>query len=62
MDVDNEADYKEMVKKIHNMEPPGMIKIYVDMKHVKKLPCHQGLDSGEDTRPSDDDDQVVHSY
>ncbi|KIJ21121.1 hypothetical protein PAXINDRAFT_6893 [Paxillus involutus ATCC 200175] len=57
MDVDNEADYKEMVKKIHDMEPPGMIKIYVDMKHVEKLPRHQGLDSGEDTRPSDDDDQ-----
>ena len=37
IDVDNKADYKEMVKKIME-EKQLMVKIYMDMWSVKSLP------------------------
>ncbi|KAF8836667.1 hypothetical protein BDN67DRAFT_1014485 [Paxillus ammoniavirescens] len=37
MDVDNSGDYKEMTKKI-NDERPAVVKIFIDMKDVEKLP------------------------
>jgi len=37
IDVDNKADYKEMVKKITE-EKPLTVKIYVDMRSVESLP------------------------
>ncbi|KAG6379015.1 hypothetical protein JVT61DRAFT_11437 [Boletus reticuloceps] len=38
MDVDNKADYKEMVKKIQQSKPSST-KILVDMKDIEKLPA-----------------------
>jgi hypothetical protein len=36
MDVDNKANYREMLKKLHSANlNPGTTKIYVDMKQVK---------------------------
>jgi hypothetical protein len=36
MDVNNKADYREMLKKLHSANlNPGTTKIYVDMKQVK---------------------------
>ncbi|KIK91441.1 hypothetical protein PAXRUDRAFT_13785 [Paxillus rubicundulus Ve08.2h10] len=37
MDVDNSGDYKEMMKKIDD-ERPTVVKIFIDMKDVEKLP------------------------
>ncbi|KIO07109.1 hypothetical protein M404DRAFT_137821, partial [Pisolithus tinctorius Marx 270] len=37
IDVDNEVDYKDMVKRICSIHP-GPMKIYVKMKYVEKLP------------------------
>ncbi|KAI5982861.1 hypothetical protein EDD15DRAFT_2377076 [Pisolithus albus] len=37
IDVDNAADYREMVKKISE-EKPAIVKIFVDMRHIEKLP------------------------
>jgi hypothetical protein len=37
MDVDNKDDYAEMAKKIIS-EKLKKVKIFVDMKHVEKLP------------------------
>ncbi|KAI6041786.1 hypothetical protein EDC04DRAFT_2892670 [Pisolithus marmoratus] len=58
MDVDNEADYKEMVGKLrHNKS--GTIKILVDMKQVERLPSSE---SGVETSdPSDGDDNLKSS-
>ena len=42
MDVDNEDDYKEMVKKIQERNP-ATTKILVDMKSIEKLPKMSGL-------------------
>ncbi|KAI6044130.1 hypothetical protein EDC04DRAFT_2599716 [Pisolithus marmoratus] len=53
MDVDNEADYKEMVRKLHHNKS-GTIKILVNMKQVERLPLSE---SGDKTSgPSDGDD------
>ncbi|KAI9464257.1 hypothetical protein HD554DRAFT_2316030, partial [Boletus coccyginus] len=38
MDVNNEADYKEMVKKIQQ-DNPSSTRILVDMKDIEKLPA-----------------------
>jgi hypothetical protein len=53
MDVDNEADYQEMVKKLHSANP-GTTKIYVDMKQVEKLPSSSDSED-KDTGMSDMD-------
>ncbi|KIK79597.1 hypothetical protein PAXRUDRAFT_769037, partial [Paxillus rubicundulus Ve08.2h10] len=37
MDVDNSGDYKEMTKKI-NDERLAVVKIFIDVKDVEKLP------------------------
>jgi hypothetical protein len=46
IDVDNIADYKEMVVKI-NESKPAVIKILVDMRDIQKLP--QAYSSSEGT-------------
>lgn len=38
MDVDNQADYAEMAKKLIS-EEPRKVKIFVDMQNVEKLPA-----------------------
>ena len=37
IDVDNSSDYKEMVKKISG-EKPLIVKVFVDTRHIDKLP------------------------
>jgi len=37
IDIDNVADYQEMVKKITD-DKPSVVKIFVGMKHIEKLP------------------------
>jgi hypothetical protein len=63
MDVDNETDYKEMVKKIRQSNPSST-KILVDMKDVKKLPALGGNAEDDDNETTDGDDNKVcsHSY
>ncbi|KIK13183.1 hypothetical protein PISMIDRAFT_119385 [Pisolithus microcarpus 441] len=58
MDVDNEADYQEMVGKIHGANP-SITKIFIDMKHVEKLPSNES--SNEASEASGDDDDLVRS-
>lgn len=51
IDVDNKADYKEMVKKITE-EKPLTVKIYMDMQSVESLPqgsCSRHSCSEEDS-------------
>ncbi|KAI6025200.1 hypothetical protein BKA83DRAFT_4491946 [Pisolithus microcarpus] len=55
MDVDNEADYQEMVGKIHGTNP-SVTKIFIDMKHVEKLPSNES--SNEASEASGDDDNL----
>ena len=67
MDVDNELDYKEMVRKIHKTvsDPAVTTKISVDMKHVEKLPSRQGNghsgdeESNAEPAAASDNDQVI---
>ena len=55
MDINNESDYKAMVQKILNTTvDPGMIKIFVDMKHVKKLSQVDGESGDEELGFSND--------
>ncbi|KAI6038115.1 hypothetical protein EDC04DRAFT_2896874 [Pisolithus marmoratus] len=58
MDIDNEADYKEMVRKLCH-DKSGTIKILVDMKQVAKLPLSKSGDETSD--PSDGDDNLKSS-
>ncbi|KAI6107739.1 hypothetical protein EV401DRAFT_1891929 [Pisolithus croceorrhizus] len=51
IDVDNATDYKEMVKKISEDKPP-VVKIFVDMQHIKKLP--QVVKSSDDLECTSD--------
>lgn len=55
IDVDNVADYQEMVTKIADSKPPAIIKILVDMRDVQKLPRAQAssseTDGGSETSP-----------
>ncbi|KAF9231874.1 hypothetical protein BU15DRAFT_67972 [Melanogaster broomeanus] len=57
MDVDNAGDYKEMVKKI-NDERPTIVKIFIDMKDVEKLP-RGTKPADEDETGSTDDEQLM---
>ena len=57
IDVDNKADYMEMVKKIHARNP-GTTKIYVDMKHIEKIPSMDDFDGGSNESSEDDDGWV----
>ncbi|KAI5994969.1 hypothetical protein EDC04DRAFT_2910321 [Pisolithus marmoratus] len=43
MDIDNEADYQEMVGKVSSIHP-STTKIFVDMKQVEKLPLSESGD------------------
>ncbi|KIO01842.1 hypothetical protein M404DRAFT_89195, partial [Pisolithus tinctorius Marx 270] len=52
INVDNKVDYKDMVKRIHSIHP-GPMKIYIDMKHVEKLPTING--SGDESNSSGED-------
>lgn len=62
MDVDNELDYKEMVWKICDATCDLMaMKIFVNMKHVKKLPSHQANAQSGDKESSGMDDIQVFS-
>lgn len=62
MDVDNELDYKEMVRKICDASDSTLAtKIFVNMKHVEKLPLHQvNAQSGDEDSSVSDDIQVFH--
>ena len=57
IDVDNKADYAEMVKKIHARNP-GTTKIYVDMKHIEKIPLADDSDGGSNESSEDDNGRV----
>ncbi|KIO01833.1 hypothetical protein M404DRAFT_149000, partial [Pisolithus tinctorius Marx 270] len=52
INVDNEVDYKDMVKRICSIHP-GPMKIYVNMKHVEKLLTING--SGDESNSSGED-------
>ncbi|KAI6019254.1 hypothetical protein BKA83DRAFT_4127200 [Pisolithus microcarpus] len=54
MDVDNEADYQEMVGKIHGANP-SVTKIFIDMKHVEKLPSNESSNKASEASGDDDD-------
>ena len=58
MDVDNEADYKEMVKKIQQSNPSST-KILVNMKDIEKLPALGGNVEDDDNETTDGDDNKV---
>ncbi|KAI6046204.1 hypothetical protein EDC04DRAFT_2598390 [Pisolithus marmoratus] len=56
INVDNQNDYKEMVKKISDNILPT-VKVFIDMQHIKKLPHIlqvTGTGSGNDSEPSTD--------
>ncbi|KAI5980479.1 hypothetical protein EDC04DRAFT_2917958 [Pisolithus marmoratus] len=55
MDVDNKADYQDMVRKIHGANP-SITKIFIDMKHIEKLPSNKS--SNEVSKASGDDDNL----
>ncbi|KAI6038826.1 hypothetical protein EDC04DRAFT_2895931 [Pisolithus marmoratus] len=55
MDTDNEANYKEMVRKLHHNKS-RTIKILVDMKQVERLPSNESRDETSD--PSDGNDNL----
>ncbi|KAG1732004.1 uncharacterized protein EDB91DRAFT_1058406 [Suillus paluster] len=57
MDVDNEADYAEMAKKLISKEP-RKVKVFIDMKNVEKLPT-TGDTASQDSGASDDDEIAV---
>ncbi|KIK22928.1 hypothetical protein PISMIDRAFT_11295 [Pisolithus microcarpus 441] len=52
IDVDNIIDYRDMVNKLMEDKPP-VVKIFMDMQHVKKLP------QGSKSRSSEDDSEVT---
>ncbi|KAI5982136.1 hypothetical protein EDC04DRAFT_2616903 [Pisolithus marmoratus] len=52
IDVENILDYREMVKKLTEDKPP-MVKLFVDMQYIEKLP--QGLRSKGSPGSSEDD-------
>ncbi|KAG1850455.1 hypothetical protein F4604DRAFT_1959350 [Suillus subluteus] len=63
MDVDNEADYAEMAKKLIS-EEPRKVKVFIDMKNVEKLPVStrnetMGDTASQDSGASDDDEIAV---
>ncbi|KAI6019129.1 hypothetical protein EDC04DRAFT_2901868 [Pisolithus marmoratus] len=55
MDVNNKADYQDMVRKIHGTNP-SITKIFIDMKRVEKLPSNKS--SNEASEASGDDDNL----
>ncbi|KAI6038005.1 hypothetical protein EDC04DRAFT_2604413 [Pisolithus marmoratus] len=57
MDVNNENNYKEMVKKLH-CNHSSTTKILIDMKQVKRLPLSESGDETSDA--SDEDDHLIH--
>jgi len=57
IDIDNVADYQEMVKKITD-DKPSVVKIFVDMKHIEKLPRTQ---SSTKNSSSEDDSEATSS-
>lgn len=57
IDVDHEADYKEMVKKIEGSNP-AITKIFVDMKAVQKLPSSGNLEDEENEMTDGDAGKV----
>ncbi|KIK14544.1 hypothetical protein PISMIDRAFT_116870 [Pisolithus microcarpus 441] len=54
MDIDNEIDYKEMVKKLRR-NASSTTKVLVDMKQVEKLPSSESGDETSDASDGDDD-------
>ena len=60
MDVDNDLDYKKMVKKILSTTGDlGAMKILVDMKHIEKLPHQAYSKSGSKELSSSNDKHKV---
>ncbi|KAG1736185.1 hypothetical protein EDB19DRAFT_1830002 [Suillus lakei] len=63
MDVNNEADYAEMAKKLIS-EEPRKVKVFINMKNVEKLPVSTqnemtGDTASQDSGASDDDEIAV---
>ncbi|KIJ65756.1 hypothetical protein HYDPIDRAFT_26992 [Hydnomerulius pinastri MD-312] len=56
MDVDTADDYKEMVKKLREVNPAS-IKVSIDMKDVNKLSQRKGQEN--DTESASDDEELV---
>ncbi|KAI6096415.1 hypothetical protein EV401DRAFT_2083057 [Pisolithus croceorrhizus] len=48
MDIDNEADYQEMVGKVSSIQP-STTKIFIDMKQVKRLPTGESGDKSSES-------------
>ncbi|KIM50301.1 hypothetical protein SCLCIDRAFT_18538 [Scleroderma citrinum Foug A] len=64
IDVDNIADYKETVKKVVDKKPT-VVKIFVDMCHIEKLPHTKSRSSGseDDSEPaSNGDNELQKAY
>ncbi|KAI5988904.1 hypothetical protein EDC04DRAFT_2612091 [Pisolithus marmoratus] len=57
IDVNNPANYKEMVKKISEDKPP-VVKIFVDMQHIEKLP--QAIKSSNDSECTSNSSKACH--
>ncbi|KAI6008520.1 hypothetical protein EDC04DRAFT_2907074 [Pisolithus marmoratus] len=55
MDVDNKADYWDMVSKIHGTNL-SITKIFIYMKHIEKLPSNES--SNDASKASSDDDNL----
>lgn len=55
MDADNESHYKKMVKEIH-VRNAEMIKIFVNIKYIEKLPSTDDSNAGSSGKSSEDDD------
>ena len=64
IDVNNESDYKVMVKKILPRNP-GTTKTCVDMKHIEKPPSVDDSEAGNSGESSEGDNvrrERVHYY
>ncbi|KAI6030148.1 hypothetical protein EDC04DRAFT_2605435 [Pisolithus marmoratus] len=59
IDVDNAIDYREMVKKISE-DKPSVVKIFVDMQHIEKLP--QAVKSSDDSEFTLDSSKLQKAY
>ncbi|KAI6037475.1 hypothetical protein EDC04DRAFT_2897425 [Pisolithus marmoratus] len=53
MDVDNEVNYQEMVRKILSINP-SVTKIFINMKHVEKLPSDESSNKASENSGDDD--------
>ncbi|KAI6030228.1 hypothetical protein EDC04DRAFT_2605399 [Pisolithus marmoratus] len=59
INVNNAIDYREMVKKISE-DKPSVVKIFVDMQHIEKLP--QAVKSSDDSEFASDSSKLQKAY